>query len=80
MPWFNREEEARRTGNKDCEESRRLLQLFARATQLQGHQAMDPKLMNRTTWIPQLRVGQHHQGTSCQPRRRALITAPYIRS
>ena len=30
MPWFVREEEARRNGNKDCEESRRLLQLFAR--------------------------------------------------
>ena len=30
MPWFVREEEARRNGNKDCEESRRLLQLFTR--------------------------------------------------
>ena len=30
MPWFDREEEARRTGNKDCEQSRRILDLFAR--------------------------------------------------
>ena len=30
MPWFVREEEVRRNGNKDCEESRRILQLFAR--------------------------------------------------
>jgi hypothetical protein len=30
MPWFECEEDARRTGNKDCEESRRLLTLFAR--------------------------------------------------
>ena len=30
MPWFEREEEVRRTGNKDCEESRRILTLFAR--------------------------------------------------
>jgi hypothetical protein len=30
MPWYNREEEARQSGNKDCEESRRILQLFAR--------------------------------------------------
>jgi hypothetical protein len=29
MPWFTREEEVRRTGNKDCEESRRTLTLFA---------------------------------------------------
>ncbi|KIK02791.1 hypothetical protein K443DRAFT_5817 [Laccaria amethystina LaAM-08-1] len=30
MPWFTREEEVRRTGNKDCKESRRTLALFAR--------------------------------------------------
>jgi hypothetical protein len=30
MPWFEREEDARRTGNQNCEESRRLLTLFAR--------------------------------------------------
>ena len=30
MPWFSREEEARRTGNKDCEQSRKTLALFAR--------------------------------------------------
>ena len=30
MPWYSREEEARRSGNKDCEESRRILHLFAR--------------------------------------------------
>ena len=29
MLWYNREEEARRNGNKECEESRRILQLFA---------------------------------------------------
>ena len=29
MPWYTREEEARRNGNKDCGESRRILQLFA---------------------------------------------------
>ena len=29
MPWYTKEEEARRSGNKDCEESRRILQLFA---------------------------------------------------
>jgi len=30
MLWFTREEEARRSGNKDCEESRRILHLFTR--------------------------------------------------
>ena len=30
MPWFSREEEERRTGNKECEESRRILALYAR--------------------------------------------------
>ncbi|KIJ90179.1 hypothetical protein K443DRAFT_116981, partial [Laccaria amethystina LaAM-08-1] len=30
MPWFAREEEIRRSGNKECEESRKILQLFAR--------------------------------------------------
>ena len=30
MPWYTKEEEARRSGNKDCEESRRILHLFAR--------------------------------------------------
>jgi hypothetical protein len=30
MPWYTREEEARRSGNKDCEESRKILHLFAR--------------------------------------------------
>ena len=30
MPWFSREQEERRTGNKECEESRRILALFAR--------------------------------------------------
>jgi len=30
LPWYNREEEARWSGNKDCEESRWILQLFAR--------------------------------------------------
>jgi len=30
MPWYNREEEARCNGNTECEESRRVLQLFAR--------------------------------------------------
>ena len=29
MLWYNWEEEARRNGNKECEESRRILQLFA---------------------------------------------------
>ena len=29
MPWFSREEEERRTGNKECEESRRILALYA---------------------------------------------------
>jgi len=29
MPWYTREEEARRSGNRDCEESRKILHLFA---------------------------------------------------
>ena len=39
MPWFSREEEARRTGNKECEQSRKTLALFAR----------DPKAIKQ--WI-----------------------------
>jgi hypothetical protein len=30
MPWYTREEEARQSGHEECEESRRILQLFAR--------------------------------------------------
>jgi len=30
MPWFSQEDEERRTGNKECKESHRLLTLFAR--------------------------------------------------
>ena len=39
MPWFSREEEARRTGNKECEQSCKTLALFAR----------DPKAIKQ--WI-----------------------------
>ena len=63
MPWFSHEE-ARCTGNKDCEESQDSHPLCSR---LQSHQAVDQNIQDCPPWFPKFRMGQHHPRPSSQP-------------